>query len=197
MDTTRIDPARTTPIIVVLAALVVALLATAPAADAKPRCFGKKATVVGTNGKDRLKGSPGKDVVVARGGKDDVNTGPGKDYVCGGGGNDRLRSGHGSDKLDGGPGNDEVHGADDNDALVKGGKGNDFCDGQRGDSDKLVCGPGDDRLPTGYFQEAHLPFTHNVLLTSSAGAKAERAAMRGCVGNDSISRPFGVSGSSE
>jgi thymidylate kinase len=37
---------------------------------------------------------------------------------------------------------------------------------------------GDDRLPIRYFEEAHLPFTHNVLLTSSAAAKAERAAMR-------------------
>lgn len=38
--------------------------------------------------------------------------------------------------------------------------------------------PGDDRLPIRYFEEAHLPFTQNVLLTSSAAVKAERAAMR-------------------
>jgi thymidylate kinase len=37
---------------------------------------------------------------------------------------------------------------------------------------------GDGKLPIRYFEEAHLPFTHNVLLTSSAAAKAERVAMR-------------------
>jgi Ca2+-binding RTX toxin-like protein len=76
MDTTRINTARTTSIAVTLAMLAGALLATAPEADAKPRCFGKKATVVGTNGNDRLKGSKGSDVIVARGGNDSVSTGP-------------------------------------------------------------------------------------------------------------------------
>lgn len=88
-------------------ALVLVGLAAAPPAEAEapaPTCFGKRATIVGTKGADRLTGTNGPDVIVARGGKDVVKAGRGNDVICGGAGGDLLIGGPGHDKIDGGYG---------------------------------------------------------------------------------------------
>ena len=75
-------------------------------ARARPRCAGRRATIVGTPGRDRLRGTQRADVIVALGGNDRVRAGAGRDIVCGGAGDDRLFGGPGRDRLLGGPGLD-------------------------------------------------------------------------------------------
>jgi Tol biopolymer transport system component len=72
------------------------------------RCAGRRATIVGTRGRDRLRGTRRADVIVALGGHDRVRAGRGRDLVCGGRGNDRLFGGPGRDRLIGGPGRDRT-----------------------------------------------------------------------------------------
>ena len=96
---------------------------------AAPRCDGKPATIVGTSGRDKLRGTRRADVIVALGGNDSVRAGPGNDLVCGGDGNDRLAGGpgadrvtgnHGKDLLSGGPGRDRLAGGTQHDNCVGG-----------------------------------------------------------------------------
>ncbi|MSO42224.1 MAG: hypothetical protein EXQ70_10100 [Solirubrobacterales bacterium] len=98
-------------------------LAMAGTASAKPKCGGKKATIVGTKGNDKIKvkgNGHGVQVVVGLGGSDDV--------INGMGGDDGVRGDAGSDSLFGEQGFDVV------DAL----------DGAK---DKVLsCGPGGGRL---------------------------------------------------
>jgi CSLREA domain-containing protein len=96
-------------------------------AAAKPlaTCKGKAATIVGTNGAEKLKGTSRKDVIAALGGKDKVSGLAGNDLICGGGGKDTLNGGKGNDKLFGQKGNDTLKGGPGNDKL-KGGAGKDI-----------------------------------------------------------------------
>lgn len=71
----------------------------APAESAELRCDGLLATIVGSDGDDRIVGTRGRDVIVARGGDDTVLARGGNDVVCGGGGADRLEGGPGRDRL--------------------------------------------------------------------------------------------------
>lgn len=89
-------------------------------------CHGRKATLVGTAGKDRLRGTKKADVILALGGNDRIDGRGGDDVVCAGdgndlvkgaagkdalwgeGGRDRLLGGSGKDRLHGGPGRDTV-----------------------------------------------------------------------------------------
>ncbi len=59
------------------------LTAAAPPAQAAPTCFGKRATVVGTNGPDTLEGTAGSDVIAGLGGNDDMYGFGGPDLICG------------------------------------------------------------------------------------------------------------------
>lgn len=117
------------------------------AAQPKPRCGGKVATIVGTAGKDRLRGTRRADVIVGLGGGDTITGGGGKDVVCGGPGNDRIAGGAGADRIAGGRGNDRLSGNAGNDSL-KGERGNDRLAGGAG-NDRLSGGPGRDRLTGG------------------------------------------------
>ncbi len=74
------------------------------------KCKGYKLTIVGTRGKDRIRGTKGRDVISALGGNDRVRGGRGKDVICGGRGKDRLRGGLDKDRLIGGRGNDRLNG---------------------------------------------------------------------------------------
>jgi uncharacterized delta-60 repeat protein len=65
----------------------------------RSRCLGKKATIVGTAGRDELTGTPHRDVIAALAGADKVRGLAGPDLICGG---------RGKDVLFGGPGKDEV-----------------------------------------------------------------------------------------
>jgi Ca2+-binding RTX toxin-like protein len=134
------------------------------AAEPAPTCFGQPATIVGTDGRDVIHGTPGDDVIVTGDGPDDVFAGAGDDLICGGGGSfeddeaigDRLHGGPGRDRIDGGPGNDLLFGNSGNDDLY-GRTGEDVLDDGSGDdraygstgSDEFVAGGGDDRLVGG------------------------------------------------
>ena len=132
---------------------------------AAPLCEGKRPTIMGSSGADRLVGTAAADVIFAGAGNDVVSGGGGNDIVCGGDGNDRLlggrgndvlRGGNGADGLAGGLGADRLFGERGNDRLagndgadvLAGGLGADLLDGGRG-PDRLLGGGGIDRLAGG------------------------------------------------
>jgi hypothetical protein len=110
-----------------LAAVVTGLvvLASVPtgAARSKPTCFGKTATIVGSNGPNHISGTAHKDVIVALGGRDVIKApkGPqnnGQDVICAGGGNDYVKGDTDDEKISGGPGNDYIESGNGNDLVV-------------------------------------------------------------------------------
>jgi Ca2+-binding RTX toxin-like protein len=101
------------------------------ASAAVPRCFGKKATIVGTARSDLIKGTARADVIAGLGGSDVVKGLGGGDRICGGNGSDRLIGGDRGDVLVGEAGNDTLSGGGGNDALF-GGAGNDTFSGGLG-----------------------------------------------------------------
>jgi RTX calcium-binding nonapeptide repeat (4 copies)/LVIVD repeat len=90
------------------------------------RCKGLPATHLGTNRRDKIRGTAEDDVVVALGGKDNVNARGGEDLVCAGGGKDGVKGKGGNDRLYGQGGGDRLNGG----AAV----------------DRCVGGPGRDRI---------------------------------------------------
>jgi X-Pro dipeptidyl-peptidase len=74
------------------------------------KCKGRSLTIVGSEGKDRIKGTKGRDVISALGGNDRVRGGKGKDVICGGKGRDRLAGGRDRDVLAGQQGKDHLNG---------------------------------------------------------------------------------------
>lgn len=138
-------------------ALVLATLPTTVAnAQTVPTCFGREATVVGTDGDDSLyKPGTGPDTWVGLRGDDtfDWEDYTGRDYMCGNSGNDYfgpfslddrvdgaggrdvIRLGDGVDKGFGGPGNDTIYNAEPPDRflvdgdidVLDGGDGTDTC----------------------------------------------------------------------
>jgi hypothetical protein len=83
------------------------------------RCGGRIATLVGTSGRDVLRGSRGPDVIATGTGRDVVRGGGGADRICTGSGRDVIRGGRGRDLLRGGAGADRLYG----------GAGRDRCPG--------------------------------------------------------------------
>ncbi len=73
-------------------------------------CHGQAATIVGTDGDDRITGTKGKDVIAGLGGNDAISGGKGKDLICGGEGDDTIKGNADNDRLDGGPGYDNCNG---------------------------------------------------------------------------------------
>jgi Ca2+-binding RTX toxin-like protein len=105
------------------------MLAVPDALAARPKCAGKRATIVGTRGDDILVGDGGADVIAGLGG-DDVIKGKGDDdLLCGGDGDDELFGGGGSDELDGGEGKDALNGGKGAVNVLVGGDGNDALTG--------------------------------------------------------------------
>jgi Ca2+-binding RTX toxin-like protein len=101
--------------------LLAGIAATIPvqASAVRPKCFGKTATIVGTNGQDELRGTPKGDVIVAKGGDDLVESRGGVDRIClgrgfdfaaAGPGDDRIAGGRAIDFMEGGPGDDLING---------------------------------------------------------------------------------------
>src|SRR5262249_59927035 len=93
-----------------------------PGGSRVPTCAGRKATIVGTNGRDRLTGTRHADVIVALGGNDTVKGGAGDDVICAGDGNDHVS---------GGAGNDKIYGQNGRDTLTRG-HGDDTASGGAG-----------------------------------------------------------------
>jgi uncharacterized delta-60 repeat protein len=102
---------------------------TQPRPGGTPRCGGRRATIVGSAGKDRLSGTPSADVVAGLGGNDAVSGLGGNDALCGGAGNDRLLGGGGRDHLFGQAGTD----------LLVGGASRDRCIGGAGPDRQRAC----------------------------------------------------------
>ena len=100
------------------------------AIDALPAtCAGTNATIAGTRGSDRLRGTNDDDVIAAGRGDDTVVGLQGDDLVCGGRGDDKLRGQGGNDTLRGGNGRDEL----------RGGGGSNRCRGGKGSDTKSHC----------------------------------------------------------
>jgi uncharacterized delta-60 repeat protein len=116
------------------------------------RCGGKRATIIGTNKKNKLKGTKRADVIVGLGGNDSISGLGGNDIVCGGSGNDKVSGGKGNDKLYGNDGKDSLSGDQGND-RESGGSGNDKVSGGPG-KDKLAGDSGKDKLNGGAGKDA-------------------------------------------
>jgi Ca2+-binding RTX toxin-like protein len=100
------------------------------AIDALPAaCAGTDATIAGTRGSDRLRGTDDDDVIAAKGGDDTVIGLRGDDLVCGRGGDDTLRGKGGDDTLRGGGGKDQL----------RGGAGSNRCRGGTGSDSRRHC----------------------------------------------------------
>jgi hypothetical protein len=104
------------------AAIIVLLCATTGTARERPTCFGKRATIVGTNHRDKISGTRYSDVIVARGGNDVIEAhgraNHGHDLICGGQGKDEIEGSGDAEKISGGPGNDKINGGHGDDLIV-------------------------------------------------------------------------------
>jgi Ca2+-binding RTX toxin-like protein len=164
----------------VVAIIILALLPTTSAeAQSTPMCFGREATIVGTDARDFLQGTSGTDVIAALGSRDDisgspVNTRDLKDFLCGGGHNDTISGGPGNDSLAGEDGKDRPSGGWGNDTILGGngadrlkpGAGADFADG----------GPGTDIIDNENDDEP--------------GVDEREDLLRGGIGNDIIAAGY-------
>jgi Ca2+-binding RTX toxin-like protein len=124
-------PRRAAHLVVLLTLLVAVSLPQLPA-DAQDNsstaCGGRRATMRGTPGQDRIVGTPNRDVITARNGNDRINGRGGNDVICGGDGRDVLISHEGEDDLIGGRDNDRLMSGGNRDVLY-GGDGFDRCNG--------------------------------------------------------------------
>jgi Ca2+-binding RTX toxin-like protein len=117
---------RCTALLVGLTAVVWSL-GTLPAQGVIPKCFGRRATIVGTDRPNRIAGTSGNDVIVALGGSDVIDAKSGHDRICAGRGRDFVFGGRGEDRVAAGGDDDYMTGGSGNDVL-DGGGGFDFVD---------------------------------------------------------------------
>ena len=97
---------------------------------------------IGTDSRDRMKGSDIDDIIRGNGGNDQLNGKAGDDYIDGGTGADRLVGEAGNDTLFGGTGNDNLIGGAGADVLIDG-DGRDKVQGNAGDDVFLSHADGD------------------------------------------------------
>lgn len=103
---------------------------------------------------DEIVGDAGDDIIDGDGDNDELFGGAGSDRLSGGFGRDRLAGGSGRDRLFGGPDNDKIYGENGSDRILVGdgrnfvdaGRGNDSIDARNGERDRIICGPGRDRV---------------------------------------------------
>jgi CSLREA domain-containing protein len=81
-------------------------------------CFGVPVDMVGTDGRDRIRGSSGPDSILGLGGDDRILGRGGNDDICAGAGNDILSGAEGADRLDGSNGHDTCNGGPANDRFL-------------------------------------------------------------------------------
>jgi Ca2+-binding RTX toxin-like protein len=167
-----------------------AFVAAGPAAEEEepPRCHGRRATIVGSEGDDVLHGTPGRDVIWGGGGDDEIFGSLGNDLICGGPGTDLIHGGRGNDIVDGGAGNDDqVYGDLGDDKLmggpgngdeVAGGLGIDTLNGGPGNFDFVHGDYGYDRMDGGPGQGDIASFATDVGAGRSGGVKASLLAHR-------------------
>jgi hypothetical protein len=114
-------------------------------------------------GDDKLMGGDARDKLIGAGGADRIYGEDGRDDLFGGWRNDRLYGGFGRDMLAGGVGNDLIEGGADADRLfgeagkdriiggdgrneIDGGSGNDSINSFNGETDRVRCGRGNDKV---------------------------------------------------
>jgi|GEM_PF-5864960 len=103
--------------------------------------------LVGTNGRDKMKGSDGNDYLMGHAGNDELTARDGDDVLDGGAGDDRLKGEEGDDVLLAGAGDDRLNGGEGDDFLFSD-EGDDRLKGEKG-QDILLGGFGDDELDGG------------------------------------------------
>jgi len=114
-----------------------------------PRCHGRQAKIIGTDGPDVLHGTSSRDVIWGGPGDDEIFGSLGNDLICGGPGADLVHGGRGNDTVDGGAGDGDRVIGDLGDDTVLGGPGEfDDVAGSLG-IDILSGGPGDSDLVHG------------------------------------------------
>ena len=189
-----------------LAALA-ALLAAAPEEEHEPRCRGRLAEIVGTDGDDDIRGTDSRDVIWAGLGDDTVHSALGNDLVCGGPGADLLHGGRGNDTVDGGTGEDDriigdlgddhLFGGPGDDDEVAGSLGIDTVNGGAGSRDYVHGDYGYDRMDGGAGGEDIASFATDVASPGGAGVRASlaRHKARGD-GHDRLYRFESLEGSS-
>jgi Ca2+-binding RTX toxin-like protein len=123
-------------------------------AEAAPKCFGKRPTIIGTDGSDRINGTARADVILGLAGGDRISGRGRNDRICGGDGRDRLTGKGGNDQLSGGSGSDRLLAHSGNDRLV-GGSGGDSMEGADG-NDKHSGGSGSDYMIGGLGDDLYL-----------------------------------------
>jgi len=140
-----------------IAVMLIVAIPRLPAHAQTPKCFGQAATLVGTQGGDKLEGTSGPDVIVGLGGNDSIHGQEGDDLIClggnKGGSEERGYGDEGDDKINGGAGRDFLDGGPEDDRLI-GGRGPDFILARNGlnvlkgglGKDSLVGGGQADRL---------------------------------------------------
>ena len=197
-----------------IASLVIGSLAAGPAgpADAADlNCFGRPATIIGTDADDVIEGTDGDDVIVALDGNDTIDAGAGDDRICAGPNtavlpedyasmkSDVVRGGAGDDRIDGGPGIDLLYGDAGSDRIWGGTNPDplqweldagthhleaETLEGGAG-RDVLDAGPGDDVLRGGTGRDVLLGGAGEDTLLGQAGGDL----VRGGAGADWISEP--------
>jgi RTX calcium-binding nonapeptide repeat (4 copies) len=75
---------RITVLGIAMAGLVAGSLVTPAPVSAGGRCFGRRATEVGSPGDDTIVGTPGPDVILSLGGSDQIRGLAGNDRICSG-----------------------------------------------------------------------------------------------------------------
>jgi Ca2+-binding RTX toxin-like protein len=140
-------------------ALGAAIASAAKEAEEVPRCHGRRATIVGTEGDDIIHGTPRRDVIWGGGGDDTIYGSLGNDLICGGPGSDLIHGGRGNDVVDGGAGSydrvigdlgdDKVLGGPGNGDEVAGSLGIDIVNGGPGNEDLVHGDYGWDRMSGG------------------------------------------------
>lgn len=199
---------RVIPFALVLGALIALAVTSIGSARARPKCFGQKATIVGTNGPNNIKGTARKDVIYAGGGNDTIKTpsGPrnqGNDVICGGPGNDDIVGNSDSEKLIGGPGNDEIKSGNGNNLVVgdnanprgnetgplgrddmTGGRGADFMVGDNYAAGNATGGADDINFKAGDGPDTVIGDSASVGDGNASGGGDDR--MGGASGNDTV-----------
>jgi Ca2+-binding RTX toxin-like protein len=145
--------AKATITIAALAAAVAFATSTESSSAARPECFGKRATIVGGQNGNTLRGTEHADVIVGGGGNDKIDGRGGRDVICGGEGKDKIFGGPDFDSLSGGARGDRMFGEGDKDQingdegadLIFGGQRTDVLDGGDG-PDELNGGPATDLI---------------------------------------------------
>src|SRR5204863_446619 len=128
------------------AVAVAAIALPSGALAARPTCLGERATIVGNDHGNHIKGTPHGDVIVGLGGNDVIVGDGGDDVICGGPGDDQIYGRHDRDKLVGGTGSDFIKGFDANDFIVGDSVNLTGDELEPVSHDVIKGGPGNDRL---------------------------------------------------